>query len=174
MGDTFFIARSKATEKILQDYRNDNPSFTHDENRIGQARLENVRTRRVLAFIVDYLLVAMLSLMAGVVVFFLGFFTFGLAWLLYFVLPALVAIFYVATTMGGPNQATLGMQFFALKIYREDGGNIDPYLAILHSVMFWVAHIVLTPFMLALSLFSSKKRLVQDMLLGTVILRSDV
>lgn len=168
------FAPCQPLEIKVQDYSS--PSSTHDGRRSHSSidQLDGVRTRRVLAFLIDYLLVAAFSLFAGVIVFFLGFFTFGLAWLLYFILPALVAILYVARTMGGPAQATLGMQFFALKIYREDGGRIDPYFAILHSVLFWVAHIVMTPLMLALSLFSSKKRLIQDMLLGSVILRSDV
>ena len=76
--------------------------------------------------------------------------------------------------MGGPKQATIGMQFFALRLERLDGGKIDPTLAILHSIIFWLAHVMLTPFMLAVSLFSSKKRLIQDILLGTVVLRSDI
>ncbi len=156
----------------MAGYRNTD-TFSNDDTEISDTRLESVRTRRVLAFLVDYAIVGFLSLVFGIIIFFLGFLTFGLAWLLYLVLPALVAIFYVASTMGGPAQATLGMQFFALKLYREDGGRVDPTLAILHSILFWVAHIVLTPVMLVLSLFSSKKRLVQDMLLGTVVLRSD-
>lgn len=156
----------------MAGYR-DTDTYLNEGADITDIRLESVRTRRVLAFLVDYAIVGFLSLVFGVIIFFLGFLTFGLAWLLYLVLPALVAIFYVASTMGGPSQATLGMQFFALKLYREDGGRVDPTLAILHSILFWVAHIVLTPVMLVLSLFSSKKRLVQDMLLGTVVLRSD-
>ena len=156
----------------MAGYRNTD-TFSNDDTEISDTRLESVRTRRVLAFLVDYAIVGFLSLVFGIIIFFLGFLTFGLAWLLYLVLPALVAIFYVASTMGGPAQATLGMQFFALKLIREDSGRVDPTLAILHSILFWVAHIVLTPVMLVLSLFSSKKRLIQDMLLGTIVLRSD-
>lgn len=135
--------------------------------------LENVRTRRVLAFLVDYAMIAILTVMAGVVVFFLGILTLGLGWLLYLVLAPLVAMAYVGFSMGGPFQATPGMRMFAIKIIREDGAIVDPFLAVLHGVIFWVAHIILTPFLLLVSLFSNRKRLVQDMLLGTVIVRSD-
>ena len=138
------------------------------------ARLENVRTRRVLAFLVDYVLIAIISAVMAIFVFIAGIFTLGLAWLLYFILPALVAIGYVALTMGGPAQATPGMQMFALRIYRLDGARVDPALAVLHGVIFWFAHITLTPFLLAVSLFSSNKRLAHDILLGTIILRSDM
>lgn len=138
------------------------------------ARLESVRIRRMLAFVLDYLIVGLLSFGVGVAVFLLGIITFGAGWLLYLVLVPLVAIAYVGLTMGGLKQATIGMQFFALRLERLDGGIIDAPLAILHSILFWVAHVMFTPFMLAVSLFSSKKRLIQDILLGTVVVRSDI
>lgn len=167
IANPFFV---RILEMVLDSFRDE-----FSGNTSGQSDfLDNVRTRRVLAFLIDYALIAILSFIFGIVVFFLGILTLGLAWLLYFVLPPLVAMAYVGLTMGGPNQATPGMQFFALKIVREDGERIDPFLAVLHGVIFWVAHIVLTPFMLAVSLFSSKKRLVQDILLGTLVIRSDI
>ena len=136
--------------------------------------LENVRTRRVLAFLVDYAIIAVLIGVAALAVFIFGIVTLGLGWLLYFVLAPLVAMAYVGLTMGGPFQATHGMRMFAIKITREDGQQIDPFLAVLHGVIFWVLHIILTPFLLLVSLFSSRKRLAQDMLLSTVVVRSDV
>lgn len=137
-------------------------------------RLEGVRTRRVLAFIVDYLIVAVLTMIAMVAVFFIGILTFGLGWLLYFVLAPLIAMAYVGSTMGGPAQATPGMQFFSIRIERDDSAPVDFFLAILHGVIFWVAHITLTPFMLLIALFSERKRLIQDILLGTAVVRSDI
>ena len=137
-------------------------------------RLEGVRTRLVLAFIVDYLIVAVLTMIAMVAVFFIGILTFGLGWLLYFVLAPLIAMAYVGSTMGGPAQATPGMQFFSIRIERDDSAPVDFFLAILHGVIFWVAHITLTPFMLLIALFSERKRLIQDILLGTAVVRSDI
>lgn len=136
-------------------------------------RLDGVRTRRILAFCVDYLLIGLLTFLAGIAVFFIGIFTLGLGWALYLVLAPLVAMAYVGMTMGGPSQATPGMRFFSIRIEREDGQFVDPFLAVLHGVIFWVAHIILTPFLLAVALFTSKKQLVQDILLGTYVVRSD-
>lgn len=135
--------------------------------------LDGVRSRRMMAFLMDYVIIAVLSVIAHVVVGILGILTFGLAWLLYAILIPLVAIAYVGLTMGGPKQATPGMHFFAIKLISLDGKRIDGFLAILHSILFWVGHVILTPFMLLISLFSSKKRLIQDVLLGTVVIRSD-
>jgi uncharacterized RDD family membrane protein YckC len=141
--------------------------------RIAAERLDGVRTRRALAFIVDYLIVGCLLLLAIVPVFVLGILTLGLAWLLYPVLGALIALLYIGMTMGGRRQATLGMDFFSLRIEALDGRRIDWLTAMVHAVIFWAAHIVFTPLMLIVSLFSSRKRLVHDILLGTVVVRSD-
>ncbi|MCB1417313.1 MAG: RDD family protein, partial [Nitratireductor sp.] len=69
---------------------------------------------------------------------------------------------------------TPGMQFFSIRIERDDSAPVDFFLAILHGVIFWVAHITLTPFMLLIALFSERKRLIQDILLGTAVVRSDI
>lgn len=145
---------------------------TNANHAIDVSLLDGVRSRRIMAFLLDYVIIAVLSMIAHVVVGILGILTLGLAWLLYVVLIPLVAIAYIGLTLGGPKQATPGMQFFAIKLIRLDGGRIDGFLAILHSIFFWVAHVTLTPFMLLVSLFSSKKRLIQDVLLGTVVIRS--
>ena len=147
--------------------------MTPDDYRIGEAQLDGVRTRRVLAFLVDYAIVLTLVLVAGVVVFFLGILTLGLGWLLYPVLGLVVALIYVGVTMGGPNQATPGMRMFSIRIQRDDGGTVDGITAVVHAIIFWVAHVTLTPILLIVSLFSAKKKLIQDILLGTVIVRSD-
>lgn len=137
-----------------------------------RAALDGVRTRRVLAFVLDYTLVAILSVLAAIPVFFLGIVTLGLAWMLYPVLGLLVAVLYVGSTMGGPRQATWGMDFFSIRVEREDGGPVDFITAVVHALLFWVAHVTLTPLLLLVSLFTSRKQLVQDLLLGTVVVRT--
>lgn len=157
------------------DYEDINPdNMASSGHSLSFDRLDGVRSRRIFAFLIDYLIVAVLSAIAGIVVAILGIFTFGAAWLLYAILVPLVAIAYVGFTMGGDKQATVGMQFFAIKLERLDAGIVDPTLAILHSILFWVIHSVGTPFLLLASMFSSKKRLLQDVLLGTVVVRSDI
>lgn len=140
-------------------------------NPIDVNRLSEVRRRRMLAFFVDYITVGVLSFLAGIIVFFAGIITLGVGWLIYLILVPLVAITYIGMTLGGPKQATIGMQMFSLRIESDSGKPIDPMTAIMHGIIFWAAHIMLTPFMLLVSMFSTRKRLIQDILLGTVILR---
>lgn len=136
-------------------------------------RLEGVRTRRMLAFLIDYAIVGVLWLVSLVPVLLLGILTLGLAWMLYPALGAIIALLYVGTTMSGPQQATWGMRFFSIRIERLDGTPVDFMTAVVHAVLFWAAHIIFTPLLLVVSLFTEKKQLVQDILLGTVIVRSD-
>ncbi len=134
-----------------------------------QSELDGVRTARVISFFIDYAIVLLLCVPLAIIVFFLGIITLGFAWALYAILPGLVAVLYLALTMGGANQATVGMSMMGVRIKRLDGERIDPFLAILHGVLFWVINF--TVFMLLISFFSSKKRLAQDILLGTYVAR---
>ncbi len=129
--------------------------------------LDGVRTARVVSFFIDYLIVGLLCIPFAVIIAILGVLTLGLAWGLFAFLPGIVAMIYLAVTMGGPNQATIGMQFMGVRIKKLNGTRVDPFLAVLHGILFWVINF--TVFMLAISFFSSKKRLAQDILLGTYV-----
>lgn len=162
-------------EHKTYEYEDINPENNQpNQLNISLSLLEGVRSRRILAFLLDYLIVGVLTAAASIIIGILGVLTFGLGWALYVIVLPLIAIAYVSFTMGGPKQATVGMQFFAIKLITLDGKPIDPILAALHSILFWVLHVMATPLLLVASLFSSKKRLIQDWLLGTAIVRSDI
>lgn len=134
---------------------------------------DGVRTRRIFAFLLDYVIVLLLLIPFGIVVFLLGLLTFGLGWGLFGILAPLVAIIYVWNTLGGRNQATLGMRAVGIRLDRLDGKPIDGLLAVVHSVLFWAGNVILTPLILLVTLFSDRKRTLHDLLLGTVVTRSD-
>jgi len=134
---------------------------------------DGVRSRRVFAFLIDYLIVAILLIPFGILVLLLGLLTFGLGWALFAVLVPIVALIYVWNTLGGPNQATIGMRMMGIRLDRLDGGPVDGMLAVVHSVLFWAANAVLTPLILLVTLFTARKRALHDLLLGTVVIRSD-
>ena len=134
---------------------------------------DGVRTRRVLAFLLDYLIVGLLLIPFAILVFFLGLLTLGLGWSLFAVLGPAVALIYVWNTLGGPNQATVGMRMMNIRLDRLDGRRVDGLFAVVHSVLFWAGNVVLTPLVLLVSLFADRKRTLHDLLLGTVVSRSD-
>ncbi|MER8433240.1 RDD family protein [Mesorhizobium caraganae] len=134
---------------------------------------DGVRTRRILAFIIDYCIVALLTLPFAILVAVLGLLTFGLGWALYSILVPAVAILYIWNTLGGRNQATSGMRMMGIRLDRLDGSRIDGLTAVVHSVQFWASTVILTPLVLLVTLFSDRKRTLHDLLLGTVVSRSD-
>lgn len=134
--------------------------------------LSGVRTRRVIAFIVDYLLIGLLLIPVALLVFVLGLLTIGIGWMLFFVLGPLTALLYVAATLGGRQQSTLGMRLMGIRLERLDGGPVDPMLAIVHTVLFWAANAILTPLILLAAFVISYKRTLHDLLLGTVVVRA--
>lgn len=135
---------------------------------------DGVLTRRVFAFLIDYLFIGLLLIPVAIIVFLLGILTFGLGWLLLPVLGFVVALPYIALTLGGPNQATPGMRISGVHMERLDGTQTDWLLAIVHTVLFWAFNAALTPLILLVSWFTDGKRTLHDVLLGTVVVRDDV
>jgi uncharacterized RDD family membrane protein YckC len=131
-----------------------------------------VRSRRIFAFLIDVIAIAILTFGAGIVVFFLGIFTLGLGFLLYAILPTAVALAYVAFTLGGPSAATPGMRAMGLEMRLWYGARPYPLLAAVHALLFWFSISLLTPLVLLVSLFSDRKRLLHDIVLGTVVINS--
>ncbi len=131
-----------------------------------------VLSRRIFAFILDYIIVALLCIPAAIVLFFLSIITFGLGFFLYPALFVIVAGLYFGLTLGGPNQASLGMRAVGIAMMRVDGRRMDFLTAIVHLALFWILNSVLTPLILLAGLFIERSRLVHDLLLGTVIVRT--
>lgn len=143
-------------------------------DRMDDVRLyEGVRTRRVVAFLVDYFLIGLLCIPFAVIIFLLGVLTLGLGWLLFSILGPVVALIYVAATLGGPAQATIGMRMMSIHLERLDEKPVDKMIAVVHTVLFWAGNAILTPLVLLATLILDRKRTVHDLLLGTVVVRSD-
>lgn len=143
-------------------------------NRLDDSRLfDGVRTRRILAFLLDYVIVALLLIPFAILVAVFGLLTLGLGWMLYSILVPAVALAYIWNTLGGPKQATKGMQMMGIRLERLDGGKVDGMLAVVHTVLFWAGNVVLSPLILLATLFLDGKRTVHDLLLGTVVVRAD-
>lgn len=126
-----------------------------------------------MAFLIDYVIVFLLCIPVAIVIFILGIITLSLGWALYAIMFPVVALFYISRTLGGPQQATKGMQMMNIKLVRLEGGMVDPMLAIVHSVLFWGLNVVLTPLILLATLVTDRKRATHDLLLGTAVIRSD-
>lgn len=141
----------------------------HVRDEASEAAFEGTLARRIFAFIIDYLIVGFLLLIAAIAVFFLGVITFGLGWSIYPILGFLVGIFYFGATVGGSAQASPGMRMMGLMLVQQNGRPIDFMTAVVHLVLFWLFNTVLTPLVLLVGLFTNRNRLLHDILLGTAM-----
>ncbi len=138
---------------------------------------EGVLARRVLAFFIDVILIAVPVVFAGLFIFVFGLVTFGLGWALYWLLsPAAViwALVYYGTTLGSPASATIGMRVMDLEMRTWYGGPMYFLLGAVHAVVFWVTVSALTPLILLVGLFNERRRLLHDMLVGTVVINNEI
>jgi uncharacterized RDD family membrane protein YckC len=133
---------------------------------------DGVRTRRIFAFLVDVAIILFLMILAYVIIAILGVFTLGLLWLLLPAVWPVVAILYSMLTLGGPASATPGMRFTGIEMRTSRGERLDYGLAVLHPLLFWFSVAILTPLVLVVALFTSRKQLLHDLVLGTVAVRS--
>jgi uncharacterized RDD family membrane protein YckC len=137
---------------------------------------DGVLARRVVAFIVDFLIIAIPVVLAAMLIFAFGIVTFGLGWALYWLLsPASViwAIVYFGATLGGPASATVGMRVVDLEMRTWYGARAYFVLGAVHAVVFWLTVSFLTPFVLLVGFFNERRRLLHDILLGTVVINNE-
>ncbi|MCB1488926.1 MAG: RDD family protein [Bauldia sp.] len=131
-----------------------------------------ILSKRIVAFVIDAIIVVLLMIPAALVVFIVGVVTLGIGWVLYSALFAIVALGYVALTLGGPESATIGMRWTAIEMRTWNGGRSFPVLALMHALIFWFSVGLLTPLVLLVGLFTRRRQLLHDLLLGTLVLNS--
>lgn len=131
---------------------------------------DDILAKRIVAFVIDAILIVLLMIPAALLVLVLGIVTLGLGWLLYPPLFAIVALGYVALTLGGPASATLGMRIAGVEMRTWSGQKIFPLLAVMHALIFWFSVAILTPLVLLVGLFTERRQLLHDLLLGVVAL----
>jgi uncharacterized RDD family membrane protein YckC len=114
----------------------------------------------------------LLMIPAALMILILGLITLGIAWLLFPALFAIVALAYVGFTLGGRASATPGMGFVGIEMRTWNGQGMFPLLAMMHALIFWFSCGILTPFILLVGLFTPRRQLLHDLLLGVVALNS--
>lgn len=138
---------------------------------------EGVPARRVIAFLIDFVIIAVPVVLAAMFIFAFGLVTLGLGWALFWLLsPASViwALLYYGLTFGSPRSATIGMRVMDLEMRTWYGAPAYSVLGAVHAVGFWISVSFLTPFVLLICFFNDRRRLLHDMLLGTVVINNPV
>ena len=144
---------------------------------INPELFEGVLPRRVLAFIIDAVIIALPMLLATIFIVILGLVTFGLGWLLFWLwspAAAIWAICYYGFTFGSPASATIGMRVMDLEMRTWYGAPAYFVLGAAHAVVFWISVSFLTPLILLVALFNNRRRLLHDMVVGTIVINNPV
>ncbi|CAA0091153.1 Uncharacterised protein [Starkeya nomas] len=137
---------------------------------------EGVLFRRFVAFLIDALIICVPIGLAALLIFVLGFVTFGVGWFLFGLLsPGFVVwgLVYTGLTLGGPHSATIGMRTMGIEMRLWYGAPMYPLLAVVSVVLFWVSTSVLTPLVAIVGLFNSRRRLLHDLIIGTVVTNTE-
>ncbi len=136
---------------------------------------EGVLPRRLLAFAIDVAIILAPVALAFVLMILFVLLTLGLAWpLLMLLYPATViwALAYYGLTLGSPASATIGMRVMEIEMRTWYGAPCYFVLGAVHAVAFYLAVSFLTPFVLLVALFNERRRLLHDIVLGTVVINN--
>jgi uncharacterized RDD family membrane protein YckC len=159
-------------------WRNDGgvPSHAFDPD-LEPELFRGVLTRRVFAFLIDLVVLSVPVILGYVFIAVFGLFTLGLGWVLFWLAwPASViwAIVYYGASLGGVHSATLGMRVMDLELRTFYGAPGYFVLGAMHAVLFWVSVSFLSPLVVLVGLFNGRRRLLHDIVLGTVIINNSV
>jgi uncharacterized RDD family membrane protein YckC len=136
---------------------------------------EGVLARRCIAFVIDVIIITIPVLFAAAFIFIVGLITLGLGWFLYWLLsPAAViwAICYYGLTFGSPASATIGMRAMDIEMRTWYGAPCYFVLGAAHAIAYWVTISFLTPLILLVAFFNRRRRLLHDMLVGTIVINN--
>jgi uncharacterized RDD family membrane protein YckC len=136
---------------------------------------EGVLARRVVAFIIDLIIIAIPLVAASMFIFVFGIVTFGLGWALFWLLsPASVvwALVYYGMTLGSPASATIGMRAMEIEMRTWYGAPAYFVLGAVNAIVYWISVSVLTPFILLVGFFNARRRLLHDILVGTIVINN--
>jgi uncharacterized RDD family membrane protein YckC len=137
---------------------------------------EGVLARRLLAFVIDLIILAMPVLFLAMFIFVIGVVTFGLGFVFYALLtPAMVlwALIYYGTTLGSRHSATIGMRAMDIEMRTWYGSPAYFVLGAVHAIVFWITVSVFTPLILIVCLINERRRCLHDILVGTVVINNE-
>jgi uncharacterized RDD family membrane protein YckC len=136
--------------------------------------VQGVLMGRIGAWIVDFVILIILTWLLVIMVAILGLATLGFGFMLMPATGLLAALGYAAITIGGRKQATLGMRMAGIKVVRSDGTRPYALTAAVHALLFWVAAgtVFLLMADIAIGLLRADRRLGHDLLTGLAVIRA--
>jgi len=134
-----------------------------------------ITAKRVIAYLVDAMLILALVLAAWAFLAVAGIFTLGLTWMMMGLPGALAPLLYHTLLIGGARSATLGMRLMGIRVMsvapyaQVEDGRPTMIQAIIQTVAFYGSVAVTGSLILLVALFNSRRRTLHDWLAGTVV-----
>jgi uncharacterized RDD family membrane protein YckC len=155
----------------LSDFRQTPAAPAYWPARLPYEALAGVRTRRMMALVLDLIAITILFAIFFTVFAVLGIVTFGLTWFIIPLLYPAIALFYNGFSVSSWRMGTPGMRAMGLEIRNTDGSRVSFITAAAHAVLFYLSWTILTPLILLVSLISNDKRCLHDIVAGVVVTR---
>lgn len=150
------------------------PATRPDPAPVAQFNLDNVRTLRVMAFLIDAAVVVGLWWLFGAFMVALAFPTYGASFA-FAPLMSLVGVFYNGFTVSGRRMSTWGMRAVGLKLTDTAGNRVGFIVAAGHALIFWLATTMswgmVTVAILFVSFLNGEKRAAHDLVTGVIVTR---
>ena len=131
--------------------------------------------RRFFGYLIDIVVIFIISGLLWVAIAILGVLTLGLGWALFALLP-FTAIIYNAITISGSSQGTIGMRLAGVRVLdATTGGRVSFIAAAVHALLFYVALGAAALLWIADVLFGfvrPDRRLARDLITNVVFVRS--
>jgi uncharacterized RDD family membrane protein YckC len=133
---------------------------------------QGVLWRRVLAYMVDLLCIAIIAVGVWIVFAVMTVLSFGLLGPLLWFLFGLLPLAYNTLLLSSPRSATLGMRCFDLELRSVSGERPGFVQALLQTALFYVTIAMTCSLILFVALFNRRRRTLHDFLAGTVMVRT--
>ncbi|MDF2366504.1 RDD family protein [Sneathiella sp.] len=132
---------------------------------------ESIRLRRIFAYAIDVVCIAVISVIATFAATLIGVISFGVLTPLLVLILAAIPLGYHTLLVGGPWNATFGMRFMNVRMERINGDAPDYLIALIHAALFYFTVAATSSLILLVSLFNPRGRMLHDYLVDTVIRR---
>ena len=133
---------------------------------------DGVLWRRVLAYMVDLVFIAIIAVGVCIVFFVLTILTLGLLGPLLWFLFGLIPLTYHTLFLSGWHSATPGMSCFDLELRSVTGARPSFLQALIQTALFYVTVGLTCSLILLVALFNRRWRTLHDFLAGTVMVRT--
>ncbi|MBX3514995.1 MAG: RDD family protein [Xanthobacteraceae bacterium] len=137
---------------------------------------EGVLSRRIVAFLIDATIVLVPVVILSFFMLIFAVVTLGFGAVVFGLLGPITmiwAVLYVGLTLGSPHSATYGMRMMGLQMRTWYGAPMYFLLGAVHALFFWVLSSALTPLILIVALFNSRRRTLHDYLTGSVMINDE-